>query len=80
MKNFRYLLAGTVAGGAFGAKIGGYLSTVLELSAAHNWIESGFVYGALTGMLTVTAFLIAFAAANYQKNMTNYSSPKMANA
>ncbi|WP_436517342.1 hypothetical protein [Ekhidna sp. To15] len=80
MKNLRFLLIGAVVGGAFGAKVGGYLAKILEVPATYNWIESGFIYGVLGGTLTVASFLIAFAIASYQKQMNAYSPGNMANA
>ncbi|MEO9483937.1 MAG: hypothetical protein ABJG47_10845 [Ekhidna sp.] len=80
MKNLRFLLIGAVAGGAFGAKIGGFLSTTMEVSTSSLWIEAGFVNGALAGLFTVGAFLIAFAVAGYQKQPPAYTPKKMASA
>ncbi|WP_421762982.1 hypothetical protein [Ekhidna sp.] len=80
MKNFRFLLIGAVAGGAFGAKIGAYLSNLLEVSASSLWINSGFIYGMFSGTLLVVAFLVAFAIAGYQQQPRGYSQKNMARA
>jgi integral membrane sensor domain MASE1 len=80
MKNLRFLLIGAVAGGAFGAKIGGYLSALLEVPASSFWIESGFIYGMLTGIFTVAAYLVGFAVAAYQRAPEAYVPKTMARA
>lgn len=80
MKNFRFLLIGAVVGGAFGAKIGGYLSNLLEVSTSSYWIESGFIYGMLGGTLTAVAFLVAIAVIGYQQQPKTYRSRNMVGA
>lgn len=80
MKNLRFLLIGGVAGGAVGAKVGGYMANLLEVPASAQWIESGFIYGLLGGSLTVAAFMVAFAVARFQNEPPAYTNKEMVSA
>ncbi len=73
MKNLRYLLIGVVLGGGFGAKLGGYLATYWNLDSSHKWIESGFIYGSLTGLVVAGTIVASIAIASSGSVMRNTS-------
>ena len=51
MRNFRLILVGFVVGGAFGAKLGAYLSLVERINLKEwSLIEMGFYLGAGLGI------------------------------
>lgn len=58
MKNLRSTLIGFIVGGAFGAKLGAYLSLADNVSY-QSWslIELGFYFGASLGVFTSVAVL-----------------------
>ena len=56
MKLLRSLIIGIVLGGAFGAKVGAYLSQVLETTGSFQFVELGFALGATLG-LTVSLII-----------------------
>jgi hypothetical protein len=62
MKNLRYLLVGIMVGGAVGAKLGAYFSSVLNPSNGFQLIESGMIYGALVGLISSIALLVAITS------------------
>lgn len=68
MKNIRNLLIGAVIGGALGSKMGAYLATMLEVQQLSYWVESGFIYGMLGGLLTVLAFLAGFIVSKFENS------------
>lgn len=80
MKNLRFLFIGAVAGGGFGAQIGAYLSRLFETSTSALWIETGFIYGVISGAVVIATFRLAFAVAGYQSQLPNYDYKKMARA
>lgn len=80
MKNLRFLFIGAMAGGAFGAKVGIYLGKLLEVPSTSEWLEAGFSYGVLGGMLTAASFMLAFALANLQQQSSAFSSKPVAGA
>ncbi|GAB4236743.1 MAG: hypothetical protein Tsb0034_11530 [Ekhidna sp.] len=57
MKKLRFVLIGIVLGGAMGAKTGGYLATLLDAQVS-AWIQAGFIYGSMAGVLTLVAFKV----------------------
>lgn len=66
MRNLKYIIIGAVFGGAFGAKIGGYLFSNLQFRGNYGLIENGFIYGAIAGMLIAFIFILAFAIAPFK--------------
>lgn len=57
MKTIRQLLAGSLIGGAFGAKVGAYMSSISE--APNSLIYSGLAFGAGAGLLIVLSMALA---------------------
>lgn len=59
MNSLRSILVGIIVGGAFGAKVGAYLSIVSQAST-FSWlsIELGFLAGSVFGL--VVSFVILF--------------------
>ncbi|MEQ9465781.1 MAG: hypothetical protein RLN88_00130 [Ekhidna sp.] len=62
MKSLRYILISVVIGGAFGAKAGAFLSTLLESQVPGDFIEFGFVAGSLSCAFVTAIFLIITSA------------------
>ncbi|WP_425392428.1 hypothetical protein [Ekhidna sp.] len=77
MKNFRYVLVGFVFGAAFGAKVGAFLTNLLDGPASFSLIESGFTYGALVGSSAAVIFMIAFALANSKDQSKEYRAQRI---
>ena len=74
MQNIKYIIAGIMLGGALGAKTGEYLSTVMNLQNIFQWIESGLIFGSLSGLVITLVVLAAVAASSSRKEYEYYSS------
>lgn len=70
MHNLKYLLSGIMLGGAFGAKAGEYLATLLNKANSFAWIESSLVFGCFAG-LVVSAVLVSFFRASEKQSKVN---------
>lgn len=63
MKNIRILLIGLIIGGGAGAKIGAYVSSLLETPTSWSLIEWGAGFGFALGLTISTVVVLARAGA-----------------
>ena len=63
MNNIRTLLIGLVIGGGAGAKIGAYLSSLLETPTSWSLIEWGAGFGMVLGLTVSSIIVLAKAGA-----------------
>lgn len=71
MENIKYILAGIMVGGAFGAKLGAYLISIMEWPNSFQWIQSGMLFGAITG-LVLSMIMLASTTAEGKKTDRRY--------
>ena len=73
MKFVRFLIVGIVLGGAFGAKIGTYLTQILSDNVSFQLVESGFILGASLGFFTSLIIQLVNSGVFEQRNETRNS-------
>lgn len=72
MKQLRFLIIGIVFGGAFGAKLSTYLTSLLDNSISLQFIEFGFLLGAGIGLMI--SLIVKVTSAGVLKKDKNESS------
>ena len=74
MQNIKYLVTGIMVGGAFGAKLGEYLSTIMQQPNSFEWIESSMLLGSLIGLVLTLAIVAAVTAGTKKEDYSYYRS------
>jgi len=77
MKNIRILIIGLVTGGGIGAKIGAYLSTIMDESIKWSMIELGAGIGIGAGCIVSLIIILAKAGVfSPKENELENTSPR----
>jgi len=61
MKNLKYIIGGSILGGALGAKIGEYTSLLMDLPYTIQWIQTSLLLGAVIGLLLTLAVIVVLS-------------------
>lgn len=77
MKSIKSILVGLMIGGAFGAKLGAYLSTTVVFTTNWSLIELGFISGAFCGAVLSLAVVLAKAGIT-QRHRSDHGVRQMA--
>lgn len=76
MNYLRYIVAGIMVGGAFGAKAGQYISTLLVSESTFQWVEVSMFAGLAIGFIVSVVIMVVLAVDARKEEYTYMSTRK----